>query len=358
MKTIIHIVSITGGGTGKHIDELAIAFPTFRHVQMRWHEAKEALMTQYSSDNICLLHIHTIWCKDGWTFDMQLDTMNAFRAQNIPINITVHDYQWIYPRNCTPFAEEIAQHRPEQTQITRALGLMSKATNVIFPTQRVYDNYMKYLGQVHNAKVVIVPHCDIPIRYNQLCIQPIINNTVNIAFLGHCVPHKGSHVFAHLVRHLQHHFYNIQYHVFGGQHGTYLPGVRFQEYQDENLLKMLQSQNIHILCLFSMAEETYCYSLSRAINSGLPLVYIDRGAFMNRLNPSESPRFFKAPTPESVIQATAQAIQYIYKNESKKHEINDYIEIDESIIEKPAWYELNYPTSSRTLTDQKAITEP
>lgn len=348
MKTIIHIVSITGGGTGKHIDELAVAFPSFRHVQMRWHEAKDALISQYQPHEICLLHIHTIWCKDNWTFELQIDTLNTFRNQNIPINITVHDYQWIYPRNCTPFAEEIVQQRPEQDQITKTLNMMSKATNVIFPTHRVHDNYMKYLGQVQNANVVITPHCDIPIRYQQLRIQPVMNNTINIAFLGHCVPHKGSHVFAHLVRHLRNHIYNIQYHVFGGQHGTYLPEVRFQEYDDRNLLQMLHSQNIHILCLFSMAEETYCYSLSRAINSGLPIVYIDRGAFMTRLNPATCARFFKASHPEHVIQATAQAIEYIHKNESRHQEINDYIEMDESKIEKSDWYQNNYPTTQDT----------
>lgn len=342
MKTVLHIVSgAKGGGTGKHIDELAAAFPQYEHVCCVWHDAHA-----HSTENVCLLHVHTIWSTTQINTFQKVSLLRSVRDRGIPVYITIHDHQWIFPSHCTPSSEELDSMTPSIPQIEETRMIFAAASKVIFPSQRVLQNHVRYKGLtdlVLEPNVVVTPHCDIPVRYEQRWIQPIQGQEVRVAFLGHCVPHKGSQVFQFLVHHLPtYKNHRVMYHVFGGQHGTYIPNTHFHgEYDDSSLLHLLRSHGIHILCVLSLAEETYCYTLSRAINSGLPIVYLHRGALANRMvTPNDTSRFFAVHSPTEIVQATQRAIDYVIQNQNTQRD--DYVSIPDHAMYIPPWYRTHY----------------
>lgn len=343
MTDIIHITYVGDGGTGKHLKELMQLHPSHQHTIAQWNNVLEKTASMHP----CLLHIHTIWCNGGSVWcgngedEQYYNIMKTFSDRNVPIFVTVHDYQWVYP-----YDPNIMQERmtvlPSPLHVDVATNIFNHASLVLFPTERLRQNIMLHLKDVEKGSTVVVPHCDIPVRMQQIRINDIDpqDKTINVAYIGYCVPHKGSHIFAHMASNLIGIGDNrFRYHMYGGRFGFQHPNITMHdEYIDDQLIEQLHRDKIHVICLLTTAEETYCYTLSRAINSGIPIVYLNRGAFVNRMFPSAQPRFFCADKPEDVLMLTAKAGLFVIQNQKRC----DYITMPEQAVANE-WYANNYP---------------
>jgi glycosyltransferase involved in cell wall biosynthesis len=334
MHHIIHITHHLGGGTQKYIYELCALFSSYKHVTYnRLPFDIDAITVQQTK----LVHIHaaTVGTNIGWTV---LDIIAHFKQFNIPVYLTLHDYQWIFPDNPGITSEFIQSGKqPDPTNIANTIKLLDSTDKIIVPSQKLLDNYKTYLNYMPEHAAV-VPHNDIPLRYQQLVVTPI-TGTINIAFVGYSALHKGILKLYDLANVFKQYYgTQVTYHLYGGPvvlqmdhvigHGTYY---------DKQLIKNLHRDKIHLVLMLSLSEETYCYSLSRVINSGLPVVYFNRGSLLNRV-PRDNPRFFPSNNNMFELQKqVVEAIQFIYKNQGKK----DYIEMKEE-PELNEWYENNY----------------
>jgi hypothetical protein len=325
---IIHLTHQLGGGTQKYIDNLIKLFPDVEH-----RIINQTPFNITDVDKIKLIHIHATMFGQHLGWDV-LKLIDYFNNKEMPIYLTVHDYQWLFTINPAPSTEDFLTITPKTEDVSNCQVLFNSVTRIIFPTRRVYDNYAKYIN-IPLEKTHIEPHNDIPIRYQQ-SYTPKIESSINIAFVGLPSIHKGIREFYRLTQ-IMNAYYDIpiKYHLYGGSN-VITTIVEHGHYNDDTLIETLHKDNIHIVLSISIAEETYCYSLSRLINSGLPIVYLNRGALTTRLK--ESPRFFPVNTLNmlELEQQIVNAIEYM-----KSDPEGDYVEMGND-IELTEYYKKNY----------------
>lgn len=333
-RKVIHITHQLGGGTQKYIDELVILYPEYDHIVLT------SLPASINPDLVHqtrLVHIHAavIGSNIGWNI---LNIADYFKRNNTQVYLTIHDYQWIFPDNPGLSLEDIQNGiKPDKTNLDNCTKLLDTVDKIIVPSQRLFDNYHAFLNYMPSC-CYIVKHNDIPIRYEQLVVNKV-DDTINVAFVGYSAPHKGILQLYKLANVLKMYYdKKVIFHLFGGPSVLDMDNVvAHGNYNDKELISTLHSKNIHLVLMLSVSEETYCYSLSRIINSGLPIVYFNRGSLLTRLSPL-IPRFF--PCENNILrlqEQTIRAIEYIISNQEKK----DYIEMKED-TELNEWYENNY----------------
>jgi hypothetical protein len=111
------------------------------------------------------------------------------------------------------------------------------------------------------------------------------------------------------------------YHVYGGWCPNKLESpnlVYHGEYDDKQIVDVLEKNSTHIVTALSLAEETYSYTLSKLINTGLPIVYMPRGSFTVRL-PLDEPRFF--PITSNIETSIRNAIEYLLEGGEENYKV-------------------------------------
>jgi glycosyltransferase involved in cell wall biosynthesis len=315
MTTIIHICGDCKGGTEKYIRDLSQLFSQYTHIVI--HNIPFEI-----KDNVSLLHIHSVFFASNIHWEI-LNIIALFKKHHIPIYLTIHDYQWLFEQDAGLSTIDDRENCLDICNREKAICLMNEVDRILIPTQRVFDNYKYFMGELNTAKLYIIPHCDIPIRIQQLYIPKSSNKIINIAYIGTFNEYKGARLFLKLIYNLRTYFdYTIHYHIFG----KYLPSdydndlreyVHFHgAYTDSTLIEDLYANNIHIITSLSILEETYCYALSLLINSGLPIVYLNRGSLRTRLS-SEYPRMFPFEDVEHIQTTVRRAIDYVIAPENQ-----------------------------------------
>jgi hypothetical protein len=316
--SVLHVIHRAGGGTQKYLDDL---MKITGYTYQVYHGKSDI----ENLDKVRLIHVHSLFPYDeiGLEF-LQLLRYLRHILPEVKVFVTVHDYYYIFENS--PLGSDIANlgfttewhttsgNKPNHLLCYCARDLFRMADKVIIPTQWVYNNYVNFTGPLDDCNVSIVPHCDMPVRYEQLWVPPVTDK-VRVAIVGK----KGFDVYEKI------------------KEVSNLP-VEFVEYftyNDEELIETLHRDNIHIILWPSRLEETYCYALTRLINSGIPIVYIRRGAFADRL-PVKG-RFFGTVIISNILVALSDAIQFVHANQGKK----DYVAIDET-VQLNDWYKENY----------------
>lgn len=332
---IIHITHSFGGGTQKYIDDLTQLFPNEDHVIIN-----QSPFTITNIDKIKFVHIHSTMFGThiGWNV---LELIDKLHTHKIPVYLTVHDYQWLFTQNTAPTTEDLETIQPKSEDLKNIQSLFDKVDKLIFPTPRLYDNHKRFVSRIIEEKTFIAPHCDIPLRYKQSFV-PKQDAVINIAFVGAPLVYKGIREFYRLVQVMPEYFTTpIKYHIYGGNDIVTHPNViEHGAYKDKEIIQKLHNDNIHITLSISTAEETYCYSLSYLINSGLSIVYFNRGALTTRL--PKNKRFFPVETCNvlALQQAVIHAIRFVTTNTHA-----DYIEMPTDVVLND-FYKNNYLTTT------------
>ena len=105
-------------------------------------------------------------------------------------------------------------------------------------------------------------------------------------------------------------------------------------YNEDNIINLLYEKNIHLITHLSLFEESYCYALSNSINSGIPILYIEHGAFTERLSKLDK---FVPTSVNNLILNFKKILGYIVNNKNKKE-----IKNDNNKLQPNKWYLLNY----------------
>ena len=113
------------------------------------------------------------------------------------------------------------------------------------------------------------------INYN--CLD-IANNTINVAMLSENSIYKGKEYISKLCKITTYKNYNIK---------ILIVNKNIPKYKEEEYFTFIEKYNINGLLYLNKWGETYCYSLTKALLTGLPLFYNNIGCFKERIPNSE-----------------------------------------------------------------------
>jgi glycosyltransferase involved in cell wall biosynthesis len=108
----------------------------------------------------------------------------------------------------------------------------------------------------------------------------------NVAFLGGMLPEKGSKKACEMI---QTGTKDICWHVFGSVGDVDLINlqqpnlVKHGTYKQQDVPQLLSENKIDIVCILSVLPETFCYTLSEAVYSNVPVFVTDIGASGDRV---------------------------------------------------------------------------
>lgn len=243
--------------------------------------------------NINIAHIHHLI---GNYFDL----FDALREKNIYTVITLHDYYSICLRinklyknkkYCSnPTADDCAEcMKNKDISLERSFNLNKKwkelwhkylkqCDYIICPSLSAKEEINKVYSDIN---INIIEHgIDIDSKNKNLKLD----DHNNIAFVGAIGIHKGSNILRKLINTRKSNFFQV--HLFGkldipmNSHKNF---INHGKYNRDELPKLLKENNIKIVCLFSICPETYSYTLTEAVASGVPVIAFDFGAIAERI---------------------------------------------------------------------------
>ncbi len=332
----IYIISpIKEGGSNKYINDLLKLLKQNKKKYIIINNKKEldTLSSNFSNNNILIVQnlINT-----NIKF---IDIENIVNNTQINLILPIHDFYFIYS-NENMNNMNINIH--EIPTIKSNHNLLKLAKYVIFPSQFMLDKFIEIEGS--NNNYIFIPHNDninINNTYN-IYIPPILNNQINIGIITNINETKGYSYYKKLC-YINKLFYEqtnkkyvITYYIFGHvdnnkllNHYIHRDGI----YKEDNIYNKLNEKNIHGLMFLNKFPETYCYALTKGINTQLPILYTDIGAVGERLrninNINNRFHIYKD------IDSFYNFIDYIIKNNNtgEKPEININININPFYLE-------------------------
>jgi hypothetical protein len=283
---IIHLFGhgFQDGGTPKHINELKSLFPSVPHIFSNVFQL-ESIYNE-NKENVKMIHVHAAVLPGYKNIELNfVDLLERIR-DSVRILWTVHDYQWLLPSNPNPTMEDFRLSIPFVHPLIKKLFEVSHT--VLFPTKRLLSNYKLFYPTLPLLKCVVTPHCDVVVPKVSPIARFISNRPIRIAFIGYFAYIKGNQLFDRLAStFFSYKGHTIEYHVFGEVHqnSPHINQLKLHgKYNDNDLVSILEKNEIDVVCHLSIAEETYCYALTRTLQSQLPIFYIKRGALSERLD--------------------------------------------------------------------------
>ncbi len=242
-----------------------------------WFHALDAL----SFERIHLHHVH------GWPRAV----VSLIERLNRPLDITLHDYASICPQY--HLADENGRYcgEPDETgcraciakrphawglQIDEWRGLMrdllARAERVIAPSQDVASRVARYHAQI---APIIWPHA-----------EPVISvpSLTKVAILGGLSAVKGLAVVREVVAYAKQNAPLLEFRLIGHAAEPLPSGMTATgSYEDSELPRLIASERPDVIWFPAQVPETFSYTLSVAIASGIRVVASDLGSFRERL---------------------------------------------------------------------------
>jgi hypothetical protein len=273
-KTIYIVTAITGGGSKKYLDDITSHYINTPFVYIK--TKKQLLTTVFLPSDI--LFIQHLLFTDIFPNDLNL----IKKKYNVKTIISIHDFYWFIP-NITDISQllhklqEVDQHceqiylNPPDSIHPSIITLFNDASIVIHPSSFTKNNFDTFFRK---DNTIIQPHNDIKIDYTTKRI-PKIGKQINIGHFQNFTPCKGS-TFINLLRekYKKYKKYRINFLILE---------ENINSYTESNWYDEIIKNNFHCLLHLNMYGETYSYSLSKSINSGLPILYNNIGAFRERI---------------------------------------------------------------------------
>lgn len=371
-RVIVH-VGYNQGGVDKYIRDISRLFSHYDHLNPA---SDSSDIAEYPSptSNCALLHIHSFMLGADPIKWRVIFYASKFHSAGIPIYLTIHDYQYFYPDILNPTMEFLMASTPSADDLEKTVQMFLLARKIIFPSKFIQKYYsetliryrennkpeLKQPLQLALQRAVVVPHNDILASHDFLHIPPVKNDVVNVAYVGDFSKSTGGNIFVDVAEKLQKFLvsdklYQVQYHVFGSvlkdsgcsncglaDISEKYPFITFHGQVGDNkaLTYYFRKNNIQILFFSNLFPEPYNYALSIGINKGIPIVYLNRGCFVDSLDHITYEKYFPAALPEDMPTALQKALKFTVRNAGEGY----YRCCRRSFEVQPGkWYINNYP---------------
>ena len=332
------IFSHKGGGTEKYINDLIEIFNDYEFTYFNDYDKQIDYNEYYSK--IDMIHINSFF-NTKYSFDyVKFFSMYFLKTKKI---ITIHDYQWLFPNDPNILSYKVNKNNIEEINISNFFILLKLMDIIIFPSHNIYKNYNELMNiNSFQDKIKIIQHNDKILFHSNIKIYPV-KKYIHVAFVGNFIEYKGSNIYKQLFNNIKYYQgYLIKYHVFGYMSNNEIDNkiddenfIYHNDYNDNDIIDLLEQNNIHLITHLSLFEESYCYALTNSINSGIPIIYIDHGAFTERLLKND--RYFPTNV-DNFFNNFKKSLNYIINNQNTniiKNKVNNKIQPNR-------WYLENY----------------
>ena len=258
----------------------------------RWRD----LAAVARSANVSRIHIHHL-------MGHEIDTRALIHALNVPFDVTVHDYFALCPQvTLLPWApgpycgepgpegcDTCIAHRPSHgaTDILswrhRWSWQFREADRVFTPSQDTLDRLSRHgLGM----KARVLGHETVEAGPWRVRPPSRPGQKLRVAVLGVLADHKGAHTVASVAMAADPARLEIQ--LMGHTEDVFPGAARARmrisgAYKEGELPALLERYKPHVIWFPMAWPETYSYTLSAAIEAGLPIVATDIGALPERV---------------------------------------------------------------------------
>ena len=302
-----------GGGIRRYMNDLAtlagdscevlhLEPATGDTVKLSWPRAAESFAAYFTlpgelqvladtlrAVGVARLHFHHVHLQPRAILDLP-------SAVGVPYDCTLHDYYPICPQyhlvtengnycgepDATGCAACLTR-RPGQwgldiTAWRGAFGqLLRGAERLIAPSQDVVTRMRRYFPEI---AINVWPH-------PEPAPQPPAR-VARVAVLGNLSPEKGLHVVAGCAQDARARGLPLVFRLLGSTtepvpQAPEVPLTIYGQYIDADLPRLIAEEKPDVLLFAAQVPETYAYTLSVALESGLPIVATALGAFIERL---------------------------------------------------------------------------
>ena len=270
------ITGIKIGGSIKYFDDLKIKYINKNFIIIN---SKEMLKSIKFKKNEIMFVQHLFFTN----IDIS-DIINLCKNNNLKLVISIHDWYWLNERVLYEFdnkAEWENNYLKKNIKINdKILKLFKMADEIICPSNFVYNKYIEYFK---NCNLKVVYHNDCNIDNESIFIPEIKNNNINIGNLNSFSYYKGCDTIDYLKNNIKtYKNYNINF---------LINSINLKPYHEFEFYDLVINENIHCLTYLNNYAETYCYSLSKALNIGSPIIYNNIGSFEERIEKKD--HYFK-----------------------------------------------------------------
>jgi len=249
------IGGVDGGGSLKFINEFIQKFPNTKRIinkidiLNRLYNINDIFIVQHLFRDITPAMITSIY--------------NKYKLRII---INIHDFIWF--GQSSPHSGYLA---PNICIAPDVKEMFSNAELIIHPSQFTFNEYAKY---VPSNNFIISPHIDFGVLDSPLSIPPV-SDTINIGCMHEFSECKGGEYILYLQN---------KFNIYKMKTIKILVvGKNIPIYKENEFFEVIKKHNIHCLLLLNKWGETYCYSLSKYLKSGLPILYNALGAVVERM---------------------------------------------------------------------------
>ena len=325
--TLLFVSHYSGGGTGRHVRDLIARFrstanfvvlePTRRGtVSARVHVADRDRTTLFEFETLSRMHqlldavrlfepsrvhVHHLLGNEAYL-------RNLLGGLGIPFDYTVHDYYALSPEPHFAgagghFVGDLSSDKerelfeygigPGTTGPTNLAAwqaghrwLIERADRVIVPSQDV-ERRLRTFGV--SREVVVAPHPDAPYRSDQVSPRRLSpGGPMRVLILGELNLRKGLLLVQDCVIAADRRGLPVEFHLVG----FLATGIRqaahekltvYGRYREEDVADLVKSVDPHVAWFPMTSLETYCYTLSTALDLELPVLSSDLGPFPERL---------------------------------------------------------------------------
>lgn len=334
LPTILMISHFHGGGTAKHIRELAEALEGQANSLLLSPSQTGELVLEIIGGSVAPMlfqavdlpsiipnvinalgvnrvHVHHV-------LGLSKEIVPLLMGLGLPYDVTLHDTYFLTPNPMFVHSPEARSSIGLEAAMTRAtatplpgskLGEMTRtewaeqfapmlrrAERLIAPTRFIAELYRLFDPQLNP---IIAPHLEIARPKFPLQVPPLgPDDTMTIAVLGNIVHHKGLGQLIQCAIQARNQNLSLNFVLIGTAPNVHtLQGVGVSVhggYDDDNLPRLLRKYGVHAVWFPSLAPESYCYTLTIGLWSGLAIFASDVGCFPERL--------------EGVVQATVASV--------------------------------------------------
>ena len=240
--------------------------------------------------NISLLIVHHLLNNNFSINNKILDYFTSYKKIFI-----VHDYFLFYNKNPNPIKNN--NYVPDKINIENASNILNKFDTIYFGSKNTFDNYNKYV-KINNSTILnISPDIDF---YNNR-IYPPKKNKYNICLLGVIESiHKGKILASNIFK-LFEKYDKYNFIIFGEFEKKFKNLITKGPYINNNIFNLIKKNNIDYFLYVSISEETYSFTLSIGLKTGLPIIYNNIGLYVDRLKNYENCYSYEENNIEKII---------------------------------------------------------